>query len=143
MSPIVVTTKRDNSIRLCVDYRRIDSLTILDQYPIPSVDELFSKIPRNVRYIQPSLMWVFSAIRKIPYGLMNAPAAFTQILQRALQPCDNVIVYFDDILSFASGISKVRDAKGLFITDFTSPTNDSSLFKKTTWKIVEMHNLLI
>ena len=50
VSPIVVTTKRDNTIRLCVDYRRINSFTVPDQYPIPSVDELFSKIPGSARY---------------------------------------------------------------------------------------------
>ena len=48
ISPIVITTKKDNSIRLCADYRRINSCTILDQYPIPSVNELFRKV-RNAR----------------------------------------------------------------------------------------------
>ena len=49
ISPIVVATKKDNSIRLCVDYRHIYSCTIPDQHPIPSVDELFSKV-RNARF---------------------------------------------------------------------------------------------
>ncbi len=124
VSPIVVTTKRDNSIRLCVDYRRVNSFTIPDQYPIPSVDELFSKIPGNVRYFSKiDLKAAYHQVdlnpdsrdytafithvglfryKKIPYGLVNAPAAFTRLLQRALQPCDNVIVYFDDILCFGS-----------------------------------------
>ena len=40
--------------------------------------------------------------KKIPFGLVNALAAFTRILQRILQPCCNIIVYFDDILVFGS-----------------------------------------
>ena len=124
VSPIVVTTKRDNTIRLCVDYRRINSFTVPDQYPIPSVDELFSKIPGSARYFSKIDLKAayhqvdlhpdsrdYSAFithiglfryKKIPYGLANAPAAFTRIIQRALKPCDNIIVYFDDILCFGA-----------------------------------------
>ena len=40
--------------------------------------------------------------KKIPFGLVNAPAAFTHILQWILQPSRNIIVYFDDILVFGS-----------------------------------------
>ena len=123
-SSFVVTTKRDNTIRLCVDYRRINSFTVPDQYPIPSVDELFSKIPESARYFSKiDLKAVYHQVglhpdsrdysafvthiglfryKKIPYGLENAPAAFTRIIQRALKPCDNIIVYFDDILCFGA-----------------------------------------
>ena len=123
ISPIVITTKKDNSIRLCVDYRRVNSCTIPDQYPIPSVDELFRKV-RNARVfsridlksayhqldLHPDSRHLSAFIthvglfqyKKIPFGLVNAPAAFTRILQRILQPCRNIIVYFDDILVFGS-----------------------------------------
>ena len=107
-----------------MDYRRINSFTIPDQYPIPSVDELFSKIPGSARYfsiidlktayhqvdLHPDSRDYTAFIthvglfhyKKIPYGLANAPAAFTRIIQRALKPCDNIIVYFDDILCFGA-----------------------------------------
>ena len=122
ISPIVVVNKRDNSIRLCVDYRRINACTIIDCHPIPSVDELFSKV-RDARYfskidlktayhqvtIDPDSrnLTAFSThvglfrYKRMPYGLANAPAAFTRILQQALQSCSNLISYFDDILVFA------------------------------------------
>ena len=39
-SPIVVTRKKDGSIRLCVDYRKLNAATPMDAYPMPRVDEL-------------------------------------------------------------------------------------------------------
>ena len=98
ISPIVVATK-DNSIRLCVDYHRINSFTIPDQYPIPSVDELFSKV-RNARVF--SKIDLKTAYHQLDLRPDNVPEAFTRILQRLLQPCRNIIVYFNNFLMFGS-----------------------------------------
>lgn len=43
-APIVVVKKKDNSIRLCVDYRRLNSVTPADAYPMPRADELIDKL---------------------------------------------------------------------------------------------------
>ena len=42
--PIVVALKKDKSIRLCVDYRKLNAATPMDAYPIPRVDELLDKL---------------------------------------------------------------------------------------------------
>ncbi|WP_435316602.1 reverse transcriptase family protein, partial [Klebsiella pneumoniae] len=49
-SPIVVVTKPDKSIRLCIDYRKINKLTKSDTYPIPRVDDCIDKIG-NATYV--------------------------------------------------------------------------------------------
>ena len=123
VSPILVTRKGDNSIRLCVDYRQLNANIIVDQYPVPSVDELFSKL-KGARYFSKiDLRSAFHQINvaddsrdltafithlglfrftKVPFGLASSPAAFNRILHGILSDCDHVIHYFDDILVFAN-----------------------------------------
>ena len=43
-SPIVLVTKKDGSTRFCVDYRRVNDLTVKDAYPIPRVDECLDSL---------------------------------------------------------------------------------------------------
>ena len=43
-SPIVTVRKKDTSIRICVDYRRLNSYTKVDAYPMPKVDDLVDRV---------------------------------------------------------------------------------------------------
>ena len=43
-SPLVIVEKKDGSLRLCVDYRKLTSITVFDAHPIPRVDEVVEKI---------------------------------------------------------------------------------------------------
>ena len=49
-SPIVLVKKKDNSIRLCVDYRKLNSETQVDAYPMPRIDDILDQIGQ-ARYI--------------------------------------------------------------------------------------------
>ena len=40
-SPIIVVAKKDGTLRICVDYRLLNQMTITDAYPIPRIDEIF------------------------------------------------------------------------------------------------------
>ena len=42
-APVVLAKKRDGSLRICVDYRRINEVTQTDSYPIPRVDEIIDQ----------------------------------------------------------------------------------------------------
>ena len=43
-SPITVVMKKDNTIRLCIDFRKLNSITVFDAEPIPTLEELLSKL---------------------------------------------------------------------------------------------------
>ena len=51
-SPLVVVHKEDGSLRLCVDYRRLNTVTQPDAYPMPRVDELLDRLGKAILICQ-------------------------------------------------------------------------------------------
>ena len=123
-SPILFVPKKDGTLRLCVDYRGLNDITIKNRYPLPLINEImdrvnsakvFSKIDLKDAYyrirIREGDEWK-TAFRTryghfeylvIPFGLTNAPATFQAYINRALRGLvdDFCIVYLDDILIFS------------------------------------------
>jgi len=123
-SPILFVPKKDGSLRLCVDYRGLNKVTIKNRYPLPLISEIldrvvgaqyFSKIDLKEAYhrirIQEGDEWK-TAFRTryghyeylvLPFGLTNAPATFQSLIQQTLQGLEDhcCIVYLDDILVFS------------------------------------------
>lgn len=122
-SQIVVVRKRDNSIRLCIDFRRVNELTVKDSFPLPRIEDcldalggntLFSTLDLVSGYHQddmfasdsPTTSFVTSKglfeFTRMPFGLSNAGATFSRLMEYILSGLqwNTCVVYLDDIIVF-------------------------------------------
>jgi transposase InsO family protein len=123
-SPVVLVPKPDGSMRFCVDYRKLNAITIRDTYPLPRMDEcidslgdanVFTTLDCNSGYWQipvaPEDMdkTTFTShegtyrFRRMPFGLRNAPATFQRVVDIVLSGLTwkSCLVYLDDIIIYS------------------------------------------
>ena len=122
--PVVLVKRKDGRLRFCVDYRRLNDVTVKDAYPLPRVDDLLDHVgdARNfssldlasgywqvpvhpedgekTAFVTPDGLYQF---RQMPFGLCNAPATFQRLTDRVLANLKwTSLVYMDDVLIFGS-----------------------------------------
>ncbi|MCP4195076.1 MAG: hypothetical protein GY768_31130, partial [Planctomycetaceae bacterium] len=123
-SGIVMVGKKDGDLRMCVDYRKLNDVTIKDRYPLPHIKDTLDSIG-NARYFstfdmgrafhqipirecdRPKTAFVVPGglfqWKYMPFGLCNAPSSFQRLMANVLAPISKkygnmVLCYIDDIL---------------------------------------------
>lgn len=123
-APVLFVSKKEGTMRMCSDYRGLNSLTRRDAYPLPRIDELLDRLTGAKVFTKLDLRSGFWQIpiapedihktafktrygqfeyTVMPFGLTNAPATFQALMNRVLQPYidEFVVVYLDDILIYS------------------------------------------
>ena len=124
-SPVVMAKKKDYTLRFCVDFRKLNDVTVKDAHPLPWIDDtledlkgakIFSTLDLKSGYCQvpikedhkskTAFRTCFGQLyefNRLPFGLCNAPATFSQLMDNILSRLswEVCLYYLDDIIVFS------------------------------------------
>lgn len=128
-APVLLVKKKDGSMRICVDYRQLNKVTIKNKYPLPRIDDLmdqsigasiFSKIDLRSGYHQIKVKdedvqktafrtrYGHYEYSVMPFGVTNAPGVFMEYMNRIFHEYLDrfVVVFIDNILVYSKSVAE-------------------------------------
>ena len=117
-SPVILIPKKDGKKRMCIDYRKLNKITVQENWPIPRILDILDRISGSIWFTALDLKSGYWQIKmaknsiektafstpdghyeflRLPFGLKNAPAEFSRIMYMILGDLDFVEIYLDDI----------------------------------------------
>ena len=131
-APVLFQKKHDGSLRMCIDYRAINKVTIKNKYPIPLIAHLFDQLGRARYFTKLDLRSGYYQVRiaegdepkttcvtrygsyeflVMPFGLTNAPATLCTLMNKIFHPFLDkfVVVYLDDIVIYSNTLEEHID----------------------------------
>ncbi|GJX43068.1 putative nucleotidyltransferase, ribonuclease H [Tanacetum coccineum] len=121
---VLFQRKKDGSLRMCIDYRALNKVTIKNKYPIPLIADLFDQLGKARYFTKLDLRSGYYQVQiaegdeamttcvtrygsyellVMPFGLTNAPATFCTLMNKLFHPFLDkfVVVYLDDIVVYS------------------------------------------
>jgi hypothetical protein len=150
-APVLFVHKKEGTLRLCVDYRALNKITIKNRYPLPRIEELMDRLVGAKYFTKIDLYSGYHQIRikeedipktafrtryghyefcVLPFGLTNAPATFMTLMNNIFQPYLDkfVVVYLDDILIY----SKTKEQHLQHVRTILNTLREHQLYAKVT-----------
>ena len=123
-APVLFVKKKDGTLWMCIDYRKINKVTFKNKYPLPRIEDLFDQLRGASVFLKTDLRSGYYQLRVkevdvpktafrtryghyeflvMPFGLTNAPVAFMDLMHRVLRPYLDqfVVVFIDDIMVYS------------------------------------------
>ncbi|KAL4329720.1 hypothetical protein AHAS_Ahas13G0328300 [Arachis hypogaea] len=156
-APVLLVKKKDGGMRLCVDYRQLNKVTVKNKYPLPRIDDLMDQLQGAGVFSKIDLRSGYHQIRvkedDIPktafrtryghyefvvmsFGLTNAPAVFMDYMNRVFRPFLDkfAVVFIDDILVYSKMVKEHEEHLRIVLQILKEQKLYAKLSKYEFWK---------
>ena len=140
-SPIVLVRKKNGDLRFCVDYRKLNQITVNDSHPLPLISDLLDSV-KDAKYFSlldlRSGYWQIPVAQedraktafvtqnglyeftRMPFGLKTAPATFQRAMEVILAGLtfEICLCYLDDVIVFGKTLTEHNDRLKTVLTQF-------------------------
>ena len=153
---ILFSKKKDKTLRLCIDYQKLNRVTIKNRYPLPRIDDLFDQLRGARVYSKIDLLIGYHQLRVgeadilkmefrkryghfeftvMPFELMNASEAFMDLMHRVFQPYlyQFVMVFVGDILIYSKLEEEHEDHLGIVLHALSKHLSYAKFSKCDFW----------
>ena len=125
-SPCILTPKSNGTYRMCTDYRKVNSVTKTDSFPIPRIDDCIDKVGNSKYVTKFDLLKGFWQVpltdrakevsafatpnglyqyKVMPFGMKNSPATFQRLVNNVICGLDGCDAYIDDVIIYSDSWS--------------------------------------